>query len=315
MATTTLYQPRAAQIDHKAFASLYDKTFDAIKVKKERVPREGAQFFSERTTNLETYKEGEVHPQLEAPHKNEDSDRIPLLNPLEGYNQTFTNVQRRSGFIITRRSVSAQKTRAIAQMLTGLPNSAKRCEEMAYAKLINGGFATETGGDGANIWATNHPYVDAQFGTWSNAASSGGGFTTATYFTAWLNMAQRKDAKYYPDPRMPASVYYPVAMQEDVSKVHTSTKYPQNALNAELDDLFSNFKMVPGVWLTSDTQWHVFASADDMDKGLIVVWEQRPEFDSISDSMNPDLIMGKRLRMTFSVGCLIAKDSFGNVGS
>lgn len=312
---TTLNQPRAAQIDHKAFASLYNKTFDEIRVKKESVPREGAQFFSERSTNLESYKEGEVHPQLEAPHKNEDSDRIPLLNPLEGYNKTFTNVQRRSGFIVTERSVTAQKTRAIAQMLTGLPNSAKRCEEMAYAKLFNGGFATDTGGDGTYLWATDHPYVDAQFGAWSNAAASGAGFTTSTYFSAWLNLAQRKDAKYYPDPKVPATVYYPVAMQEDVSKVHTSSKYPQNALNAEMDDLFSNFKMVPGVWLTSDTQWYVFANADDMDKGLIVVWETKPNYKPISDSMNPDLIMGKRLKMSFSVGGLICKDSYGNVGS
>jgi len=312
---TTLYHARVGAIDHKAYASLYNKTFDAIKVKSEKVPREGARFFSERTTNLETYREGEVHPQLPAPMRNEDSDRIPLLNPLEGYYQTWTNVERRSGFIVTERAITAQKTRAIAKMLTGLPNSAKRCEEMAYAKLFNGGFATDTGGDGTYLFATDHPYVDPQYGTWSNAAASGAGFTSATWFAAWLNLAQRKDARYNPDPMMPAECYFPVAMYEDVAKVHGSPKYPANALNAEQDDLFHDFKMVPGYWLTSSTQWYVHAKVDDADKGLVVVWETKPNYKPLSDGMNPDIIMGRRLKMAFSVGGLILKDWYANIGS
>ena len=312
---TTLYQPGHGIIDHKAFDDLYSKTFDAIVVEKERVPREGKQFFAERTTNLETYKEGQVHPQLENPMENEDSDRIPLLSPLEGYNQTWTNVQRRSGFTVTERAITAQKTRAIAKMLTGLPNSAKRCEEMAYAKLFNGGFATDTGGDGDYLFGTSHPYVAAQYGTWANAAASGAGFTASTWLAAFLNLSQRKDARYNPDPMVPAACYFPVAMIDDVAKVHESAKYPADALNAEMHDLYHEFKMVPGYWLTSSTQWYVHAKVDEADKGLVIVWETKPNYKPLSDGMNPDIIMGRRLKMAFSVAGLICKDWYGNVGS
>jgi len=311
----TLYQPRTGLIDRKAFDSLYSKTFDNIVLKSEEVPAEGAQFYSERMTNLETYKEGEVHPQLESPPKNEQSDRIPLLNPLEGHNQTWTNILRRSGFIVTKRAVKAQKTNMIAKMLTGLPASAKRLTEMAYADNFNNGLATNTGGDSAYLFATDHIYEDAQYGTWSNAAAAGGGFTSTTYFAAWLNLATRRDAKNYPMTMQPAEVYYPFAMQEDVSKVHGSAKYPQNALNAEMDKLFSAFKMVPGNWLTSDTQWFVHAKVPEADKGLVIVWEEKPNYAPISDSMNPDIIMGRRLAMTFSTGAILLRDWYANVGS
>lgn len=312
---TTLYQLQQGAIDYKNIASLYNKTFDDIKVKSESVPAEGMQFVSERSTNLETYKEGEAFPNLDLPPKNEDSARVPMAAPLEGYNQTWTNYLRRMGFIVTKSAVSRQKTKAIAQLLTGLPSAAKRAVEIAIADLFNNGFATHTGGDGSYLFATDHPHVDAQFGTWSNCAAAATSFTSTSYFTAWKNMMQRKDPKGFPQNLRPKEVYYPVALQEAVSKVHTSQKYPQDSLNAEMDDLFHNFKMVPGLWLTSDTAWFVHANVSEADKGLVLVWEVRPEYAPLSDGMNPDLIMGKRLRMSFSVGGLIARDWYGVVGS
>jgi len=315
MAATTLYQAHGGHIDFKAYGSLYNKTFDKIAKRRDQSPRELSRFFSERSTNLETYKEGEVSSVLEVPQKNEDTDRIPLLNPVEGFSKTWTNVQRRSGFIVTRRAVSAQKTRMISKMLTGLPNSAARLEEMAMADLFNNGFATETSGDGTFIFADDHIYEDPQHGTWSNEAASGGGFTTSSYFTAWLNLMQRKNERGFPDPMTPAEVLYPVAMQESVSKVHNSIQYPQNSLNAKMDKLFSSFEMVPSVWLTSATQWFVHAKTDDADKGMVIVWETKPNYASISDSMNPELVMGRRLLMSFDVGALHGRDWYANVGS
>ncbi|GAG01750.1 unnamed protein product, partial [marine sediment metagenome] len=46
----TLYQPRTGVIDNKSYESLYSKTFDDIRKRTDNVPREGAQFFSQRVT-------------------------------------------------------------------------------------------------------------------------------------------------------------------------------------------------------------------------------------------------------------------------
>jgi len=315
MTATALNQPNKSTIDRLAYASLYDKTFDDIRMEKESVPREGAEFFSERMTNQETFKEGEVWANLDVPVENEDNDVIPLVNPLKGYDKTFTNVQRRQGFIVTEDAVRAQKTAMIAQMLTGLPDSAKKLEELAYAYVWNGAFATETGGDGSYLLADDHYYEDAQFGQWTNESTSGSVFSTTSYFAAWLNLQQRKDPRYFPNPQNPSAVYYPVAIQEAVSKVHGSAKYPQNALNAELDPLFSAFRMKPGHWLTSATAWFVIGDTSEDKKGLRIVWQTKPDYAPLSNPMNPDLIMGKRLKMSFSVGGIHGRNLYGNSGS
>jgi len=315
MAATKLWQPYRGIIDFKAFESIYDKTFDEIKVQKDMAPREGAQFFSERSTNLETYKEGEMWSQMEVPQENEDTDRIPLFSALEGYNKSFTNIQYRSGFVITRRAISAQKTRKIAALLKGLPSSTMKLEELSYASIFNGGFATETTGDGSYLFATDHYLEDPQHGTWTNTPASGAAFSSVTYFAAWLNLQQRVDPLGFPAPQKASAVYYNVAKQEDVSKVHGSDLYPQNSLNAKLDPLFSSFRMVPGHWLTSTDPWFVQGSDDEADKGLVIVWELKPQYDNLKDTMNPGIVMGKCVTMAFSVGAIHGRNWYGNPGT
>ncbi len=314
MAATKLYQPQRGIIDWRSYSKLYDKTFDSIRVKKEMVPREGAQFFSHEDTNLETWKVGEVTPNLDTPQKNNDTDRIPLMAPLDGYSQSFTNVQRRAGFIVTRQAVEAQKTRQITAMLTGLPNSAARLEEIAYSSVFNGGFDTVTTGDGSYLFAADHNYEDAQFGAWSNTAAAGSAFTTDSYFDAWLSFQQRDGSNGTPEPRNPKYVYYPTGLAEDVMKVKGSSQYPQNSLNAVMPELLNGFTPVIGHWLTDTDAWFVVSESEEANRGLIMVWQTRPEYAPISDSMNPDLIMGKRLRMSFSVGALHGRDIYGNSG-
>ena len=129
-----------------------------------------------------------------------------------------------------------------------------------------------------------------------------------------MNFAQRKDEKGYPSPKVPAIVYFPTAIHEAVMKVRGSDKYPQNALNAKMPELFGQFEPVPGYWLSSSAAWFVSAREDEADKGLVIVWQTRPNYEKISDTMNPEFIMGRRLLMRFSVGCLHARGIFGNAG-
>lgn len=315
MSATKLYQPQRGIIDWRSYSDLYDKTFDMIRTKQESVPREGAQFYAQEDTNLETLKIGEVSPALQVPLRNNDTDRIPLVAPLAGYSKSFTNYQRRSGIIVTRQAIEAQKTRKIKAMLTGLPASAAKLEEMLYASLFNGGFATDTTGDGSYIFAADHYYEDPQYGQWSNTAAAGSAFTTTAMFNAWLSFQQREGGAGTPEPKLPKYVYYPTGLAEDVMKVKGSTQYPQNSLNAKLPELINGFEPVIGHWLTDVDAWFVIADEDQSNRGFTMVWQTRPEYASISDTMNPDLVMGKRLRMSCSVGAIHGRDVYGNSGA
>ena len=309
-----LYQGNGGITDVGALASLYSRLFDQIKVKRSNMPREGAQFFSERTTHLKNYTEGEASLLLEVPERNEDTDRIPLFTPIDGFNQSWVNVRRRAGVIVTRDAVESQKTRLITRLWTGLPKSQMSLEQFSYATLLNNGFASETTGDGSFVFATDHQHEDAQHGTWSNVAAAGSGFTTASYLAAWQSLQQRKNEKGFPEPQLPTQVVYPIAIHEDVMKVRGSDKYPQNDLNAKLPELFGAFEPVPRHWGISNTAWFVRGSKADEDQGFLIVWQTRPNFAPISDGMNPDIIMGRRLRSSFSVGALHSRNWYGNAG-
>ena len=313
MSATPKYQLGMNGID--TMPSLYSRTFDQIVAKTNKVPREMARFFRVEDTNLATYKEGEVWDTTDTPPENRDSDRIPLLTGLEGYNKTITNVRRRSGMIITREAVEEQKTHKISQTMTGLPKSAMRLEELLMATIFNGGFDTETTGDGSYVFATDHYFEDPKFGQWSNKAASGGAFTTDSYFAAWLNMQGRKDPKGMTDFKIPSSVMYSPTIHEAVMKVAGSTLYPQNSLNAKLPELFGAFEPILNHYKTDTASWFVNAKEDDSEKGFVFVWQTRPEYKAISDGMNPDFIMGRRLRMSCGVGAVHSRAWYGDEGN
>ena len=315
MAATALWQSQSGLMDNKSIASLYSRTFDKIVEKKEGVPREGAQFYATEHTNLDTFKMGEVVSTLEVPQRNEDTDDIPILAAKDGFNKEWTNVQRRSAVMVTRRAIKAQKTRMLASLMTGLPNSQAVLEELCYASLLNNGWASETTGDGSYIFATDHYLENTEFGQYANKAASGSAFDTDSYLAGWLNLDQRITSEGTPDPKTPSELVYRSDIHEDVMKVAGSDKYPQNSLNAKMPELFGQFKPVRMHWITSTTAWYIHAKAEQPDRGFIIVWQDKPNYAPISNPMNPELIMGRRLLVSFSVGALHGRDWYANAGA
>lgn len=315
MSATPLYQLAPGAVDYRVLASLATKTFDEIAAVKNDIPREGSKDFQQLSTNLETYKIGEIHKNVKAVPKNEETSRVPLISPLEGYNNTATMYTRRLGFIATRQAFSRQKINALMQVLNSLPECAQVTEELAYADMFNKAFATNTGGDGSYVFATDHYYADAQYGQWSNTAASSAAFTTDTFFLGWLNLMTRRDASYNPCAMVPERVSYHPTIQEAVSKVHNSSQYPQNSLNAKMDPLFSAWEMDPRKWQVSTTAWFVHARVDESKKGLKMVWETKPLYEDLKDGMNPAIVMGKALEMSFGTVCVIARDWYSNAGA
>lgn len=310
-----IQQPNQGVISFKDFANAYDKTLDMLVVKQNNVPQEGAQFFRKESTNLETYKEAEMSPVLGLPVKSEDTDGLKYVSPVEGQSKTYTNIQYRLAVAVTRRAIRAQKNRVITQMVTGLPQTAQRKLELAYASIFDGGFATETTADSQYVWSTTHNHDDKEAGNWSNKAASGGGITTDTLNAAWLNFQTRENDKGFPDPRLPRYLVFPPQLNEAVRKILESTQYPQNALNANIPAFLKAFTPVMMHWLTSTTAWYVFDDSPESQRGFVHVTESAPEYQSLSFPDNPEIVWGRRLLMAFAVGATHARDSYGNAGA
>ena len=310
----TLYQLRNGIATNKTFPSLYSRTFDKIVLDKEKEVVEAKEFFAERSTHLGTYKEGEVHTALQTPIVSSDTDAIAMLVPTEGYNKTATLVTYKAGFSITEDAVSMQKTNLVMSALIGLPDSAIALQTLACVDMFNRGATVHTSGDDDFIFDTTHKYPDARWGTYSNMAGSGSAFTPDSFFAAWLSLKKRKNSAGRPNPQTPTAVYYPVDIQDDVSVVHNSSKYPSLSTNAVMDELFRAWKMVPGVHLSSTTGWFVIGKNAESDKGLLLVWRVRPNYKNMTFT-NPDILMGKRLKMSFDVKCLHSRNMYYNEGA
>ena len=302
-------------MDTQAYDALYSKTFDRIVKIQEAVPKQGLQFVNEITTNLESFKIGEMSAVLELPFRSQDTEKIRLLSPVQGRNKTLTVYQYRSGIMVTKTAVESQKTRMIEQLMTGLPASADRKIEYAIAKLFNN-YATETTADGAAIGSDTHYYDDPQMGTWDNLGVAAA-FTTAAYNLAWIALQNRKNEKGFPDPRDLDQIVYPVQLHEDVMQVLQSPKVAELATNA-INAFAGEAKAVKYNWLTSATVWAAHGTrmaGGDPDDGFVLVWRVRPEYAALTDGMNPELIMGKRLRMAYAVGAVHARNWEFNAGS
>ena len=312
MSATTLYQGNFGPVDVNSLPMLYDKTFDKIVELQNKVPKENIGFVALRDTNLESYVEGEVSPELELPFKSEDTDKIRMLSPLYGHSKTITLQQYRAGIAATRSAEKSQKTRMLKQLMQGLPASADRKVEYMIANIFNTGFTVMTGGDGSYVFASDHTKFDAQQSAWTNLLT-GSDFTTAAYFLAWQNAQNRTSERGMPDPHKVTEVVYPVGLHQKVATVLGSSKVAENALNG-INPFERDAKATVNHYLTDTDAW--FCRLDyGMDReGFLLVWLEHPQYATISVSDNPEIIWGKRLLMKLAVGVMHARNWIGNRG-
>lgn len=313
MAATTLYQSGAGVVETSSNAMLYDKTYDEIKALQDKVPKVNMQFVREESTELASYIEGEVSPELQLPYVSNDSEKILLVTPMFGHSKTITLVERRSGIAITRRAEETQKIRMLKTMMQGLPASMDRVLEYTIVDQLNSGTATHTCGDGSYNFAADHTKFDSTQSAWTNILT-GSSFTTGAYFAAWQAMQKRTSERGVPSPKKITEIVYPVEAHQAVLTVLGSPKVAENVLNG-INPFMGDAKPVMNVWLSSTTAWFAHDGSDKSTEGLVLVWGVRPNYAPISWSDNPDIIWGKRLRAVFGVGAVHMRNWARNAGA
>ena len=301
-------------ITERFFSNLYDRTFDKIVQRGDDVPKEGMQFFSEVSTNEETYKEGALINEVDLPRVSSDTDPIHLLQPMQGHTKSFTNIIYQAGIMVTRSAIRRQHTRLISGMLTGLPASAARKAEYAMANVINNGFSTELTGDGLAVFHDAHTQdKDPEKGETFDNLMAASGVTSTAVNLAWQHFQNWESARGFVRPQNLSHIVYPVALQESVQKTLRSDQVPENALNA----------INPWKGICKPILWHYMSSAtahfyvgdnDEASKGLRIVWEVKPTYAPIKEA-GSNIEWSRYLYMAFSVGAIQSCNLLGNAGA
>lgn len=81
-------------------------------------------------------------------------------DPLQGFDKTYTHVQRSLGFKVSRIAADDDRWGYVKKMATELGKSARDTVETVAAAIFNNGFdSTFSGPDGKELFATDHPLV------------------------------------------------------------------------------------------------------------------------------------------------------------
>ncbi len=300
-------------INRETHKDLFDRTFDDIKEVKDNVPMQGGQFFSQEKAARLDHKKGSMSSTLDLPVISEDEDDLPFVQPVTGYNKTFTLSNYRSAIKITRKMVELDQWSLITRLMGGLFNSYQRKREFQYAAVFNGAFS-DTGSDGVALFSASHPHVDSSHGNWDNL-EAGGDLTADSYSTMRLAMRNRTGEKGFIEPRKLNQLIVVAEKERKAKEVLGSVQTAGTELNNKFA-FFGESDVYVWDWLTSSTAWFgLDKNADTEDKGLFEFVQANLDIADITSTLPHDIIMGKRLRFTNVCGATLMKAYQGNAGA
>ena len=88
------------------------------------------------------------------------------------FKKSYTHVQFARGFTVERALWDDDQYNIINKKPAGLALAAMRKREKDAASVFNNAFSAETGGDGAELCASDHPYSPTNAGTQSNEGTT-----------------------------------------------------------------------------------------------------------------------------------------------
>ena len=235
---------------------------------------------------------------------NRDADSLPFIDGQEGFDYTFRTYNYRQAVKHERRLQEVDDIGIITEQYSWLMDNAKRTLKWAQVDVLNRALGTSGAPflclDGMYLLDSARPNPDPRVANWSSLESTAD-ITADALFTAQLNANNtagpngdplRLKIKKILIPQAYEKVFWTLTNSQNiVSSANNDANWARGRFEYEvLDDLSSNI---------------IFYLLDDPKSeknGLQMRWTNRPSLADI-DFENPD-IMGKRLRMTFGIGCL-----------
>ena len=175
------------------------------------------------------------------------------------FKKTYTHVQFARGFTVERALWDDDQYNIINKRPAGLALAAMRKREKDAATVFNNAFSASTGGDGAELCASDHPYSPTNAGTQNNEG------TTALSYDAIVTtrelMRAYQDDRANLIPVQPDLILVPPELEEEAHAI-------VNTLNqVDITDYHANFISAKGfqflVWdyLTDANNWFLIDRA------------------------------------------------------
>lgn len=312
----TLKQFSPGYIDRDSVAAdALSKDIDAMRVRLNTTPLQGARLFRTVSPRGGVYKESQYGDKLPLPFESEDSASLPFGVPFRGYNKSLTVVTYRLGIQVERALTEDELFPVARKMAGGLMTSARYLLEYEFANVFNNATSSSyTGADGVALVSASHPFERVQQGNWSNSETSAA-LTHATYSTARKNLRRRKDEWNNPNSIFPSLLVVVPEKEQAAREIMVAEKVPENALNQP--NIWRNECEV-FVWdyLTSTTAWFILGKVPEEYNAFMYAQAVPPTIAPLEGSdKSTDIIWGERVRMRYAVGWMVPKELEYNAGA
>jgi hypothetical protein len=299
-------------LEPKVFTDLVDKAMDLLWERRDKVTPQLMPLFEKVTTQTGSFKTSSVSSVVDLPIVSEDTSPLPYTQPAPGYDITFTTVNYRRAIRATDDMRSMDLFGKVQLMMSGLPKAATRLQEYALADVLNNAFATNVGPDGMYLVDSERPVEDGATAAQSNLETAAA-LSPATLSTARVNMRKRKNEKGFVDPIVPTKLLIPSDLEETAYRILNAVNQPGGVLN---DPNWNKNTVTPLVcdWFTSTTAWFLIGDLTGPARGLLYVERVAPNIKPVQYE-DPDIVWGKRLKMSFTTGFSGWRNIQGSAGA
>lgn len=242
-----------------------------------------------------------------------DQSALPYFTPADGYDKTITLELKKSGIMVTRLMLEADRFDRVRSMATGQAKSAARADEYERIKILANAFTGDDGADSKDLCDDDHPQANKDQGTWDNKTT--GALTGANLQAAVLLGDNMTDDQGDPDPVVPGDLLVPTTLRQKALELTGSAKRAEDALNA--DTVIINTLSVvvsPYLNLSSTVYYFLFGNRTGYDKGLHEVvlsdWNVADE-----GTASVDVPINKRIRSVKAFDKTVSKNIIGSTGS
>lgn len=300
-------------VDRTAAPDLLNKAIDTMVLQRNEVS--GAvlgQFFDVETKDSGlSHIVSSVTSQLALPQENQDTEALPYLTPAPGYDKTITLVNYRSGIRVTDTMLRADRFSKVMGMVSGQMKSALRLDEYMRASILNNAFTGDDGADGKDLCDDAHPHENPEAGTWDNKGT--GALSGPNLHALRLLARKMTDPQGDPDWCMPKALVIPEDLEQTALELTRSTGKPATALN-DPNVLIDGLQVVVSPYLSSATQYYLFADRTGPEKGLMEIqlldWRVAD-----NNPANASIVLDKELKAIKAFSFSVSKNIYGSTGS
>jgi hypothetical protein len=235
---------------------------------------------------------------------NRDADTLPFIDGGEGFDYTFRTYNYRQAVKHERRLQEVDDVGIITEQYEWLMDNSKRTLKWAQADVFNRGLGAAGAPfvclDGMYFIDSGRPNPDPMTPTWSNLEATSD-ITDDAFFQAQLNANNTVGANGDPLRLKIKKLLIPQAYEKAMWEL-TNTQNIVGSANNDANWGYKRFEYEVLDDLSSNVIYYELDDTKSEKNGLQMRWTNRPGLADI-DFENPD-VMGKRLRMTFGIGCL-----------